>query len=349
MIETDRRTVDARSPSLGGRRVAPVLRGIGRPGRTRRIVAGVALVSIIATGSIGAYRYARSYYMYRGYAPPVEPHFVETVARKGHVAHRVVVVKGTILKTNVWSTILGGRWISTYVFLPPGYFDHPENRYPVLYFLHGLHSAGFTYLTVLGGAVDEDVLVAEQRMKPMIVVIPSGSYHQDTEWADTAIGKWDTFVATDLVNEIDARYRTIRASEARVLAGLSEGGYGALNIGLHHPRIFGTIESWSGYSIADVTSHVFGDSQATLAENSPLYTLPAVAATLLKHHVYVYFYVGREDPFFGQNLAFANELTEYGIAHRFFWEAGGHGWRLWRRQMVPALIAASDHVNDASA
>ena len=346
MIETERTSEDVRSPSLGGRRRAPVLR---RMIRLRGPALVSALVVLIGIGSAGAYRYAHSYYVYRGYAPPVEPHFVETFARKGHVAHRAVVVRGTILKTNVWSTVLGGHWISTYVFLPPGYFDHPETRYPVLYFLHGLHSAGFTYLTVLGGAVDEDVLVAEQRMKPMIVVIPSGPYRQDTEWADTAIGKWDTFVATELVNEIDARYRTIPAAQSRVLAGLSEGGYGALNISLHHPKTFGVIESWSGYSIADVTSGVFGDSRTTLADNSPLDTLPGVAQTLKQQHVYFFFYVGDQDPFYDQNVEFARELARFGIDHRFFWDSGAHSWHLWRRQMIGSLLAASDHVSDAPA
>jgi DNA-binding NarL/FixJ family response regulator len=52
-------------------------------------------------------------------------------------------------------------------------------------------------------------------------------------------------VFQDLVTAIDARYRTIASPAARGLAGLSEGGYGALNIGLHHIDKFGTIEAMS--------------------------------------------------------------------------------------------------------
>ena len=351
MIETDQVLADARSPSLGGGRPVPVSRRLGRLAwRGRRPALVLAGLVVIVVGCFGAYRYARSYWVYRGFPPPSEPAFVQTVSKKGRPTHRVVVLRGTILKTNVWSTSLGGKWISTYVFLPPGYSDHPQRRYPVLYFLHGLHSAGFTYLTVLGGAVDEDVLVAEQRMKPMIVVIPSGPWRSDTEWADTArFGKWDTFVARDLVDAIDARFRTIPASDGRVIAGLSEGGYGALNIGIHHPRIFGVIESWSGYTVADPSSGLFGTDGQTLAQNSPLYLLPSVAGTLREHHVFIYFYIGTLDPFYGQNVAFANELTRFGIEHRFFDEDTGHLWRLWRRQMVPSLLVASEHVSDAVA
>ena len=50
---------------------------------------------------------------------------------------------------------------------------------------------------------------------------------------------------------VDRRYRTIRSGSGRAIGGLSEGGYGALNIGLHHPGRFRVIESWSGYQRAD--------------------------------------------------------------------------------------------------
>ena len=65
--------------------------------------------------------------------------------------------------------------------------------------------------------------------------------------------------------------------------------------------------------------------------------------------MFIYFYTGTLDPFFRQNVAFANELTSFGIEHRFFEVNGGHLWRLWRRQMVPALLATSEHVSDATA
>jgi enterochelin esterase-like enzyme len=306
-----------------------------------------AAVALIAVGSLGAYRYASSYYVYRGFPPPIEPGFVRTTGPK---PHRVPVPTGTVLKTRVWSRALGGRWIATYVYLPPGYQTHPSARYPVFYFLHGLHSPAFTFLTVLGGAVDEDVLVAQQRVKPMIFVIPGGPWSLDTEWANGGhTGDWETFVARDLVWAIDARFRTIRASGARVLGGLSEGGYGALNIGLHHPSTFGVIESWSGYTVADVTAGVFGKDQARLAYNSPLSTVASVASILRRRHVFIWFYVGTEDPFLRQNQSFANELTLLRIRHELLSTEAGHLWRIWRQFMVPALLAASDHIRDVRA
>src|SRR5207244_7816363 len=124
----------------------------------------------------------------------------------------------------------------------------------------------------------------------------TGSF-TDEEWAN-GVGRssaWETFLARDVVRAVDARYRTIRRGAARALVGLSEGGYGALNIGLHHPGEFRVLESWSGYArAADVTS-IFGGKKALLRRNSPALTLPVAARALRDARTFVWFYAGSVD------------------------------------------------------
>src|SRR5204863_4119909 len=135
-------------------------------------------------------------------------------------------------------------------------------RYPVLYLLHGFPGRPAAFLDTVRLGVVEDVLTATHRAQPLILVMPSGSTGTfvDKEWADgyRPNESWATFVARDLVRAIDARYRTIQAGAGRALAGLSEGGYGALNIGLAHPGLFRVLESWSGYERADPLRSIFG-------------------------------------------------------------------------------------------
>jgi enterochelin esterase-like enzyme len=345
MIDVGREDRGEQPPTGGGSGTSGGARKRRNIAVRTRVVVVAAGLGLLVAGCWGSFAYARSYWIYRGYPPPVQPGFTYTVGRRGRVPRRVQVRSGQVEKINVWSPSLGGRWISCDVFLPPGYWERPLRRYPVFYFLHGLHTQGFTYLTVLGGAVDENVLIAQLRMKPMIVVIPEGPWKLDTEWSNTPVaGAWDTFVSKDLVDGIDGRLRTIRAGEGRAIGGVSEGGYGALNIGLHHPNEFSVIESWSGYSLADPTSGVFGTSRALLNYNSPLYVLPSVAHSLRIHHVYIWFFIGNDDQFFRQNVQFAAELNQLHLPHEFFWVVGGHLWRPWRKEMGRALLAASDHV-----
>jgi esterase/lipase superfamily enzyme len=95
---------------------------------------------------------------------------------------------------------------------------------------------------------------------------------------------------------IDARYRTIASAGGRGIAGLSEGGYGALNIGLHHPGEFGLLESWSGYMTADNIPAIFGHDASVLAYNSPARWITSVASQVRAQHTYIWFYCGAGDP-----------------------------------------------------
>jgi enterochelin esterase-like enzyme len=185
-------------------------------------------------------------------------------------------------------------------------------------------------------------------MQPMLLVMPFGSTgpFNDKEWANGVSPHqgWETFVARDVVHAVDAHYRTIPTGAARALAGLSEGGYGALNIGFHHPGEFRVLESWSGYIHADNVPSVFDRRHAVLRWNTPLYRLPHVRRQLLNSHTYVWFYTGTTDGLLPQNLAFSNALTRAGISHRFFVVHGGHNWALWRGQAARAMLAVGRRI-----
>jgi enterochelin esterase-like enzyme len=201
--------------------------------------------------------------------------------------------------------------------------------------------------------VVEDELVALRRARPLILVMPFGSTGSftDKEWAN-GVGKnqgWATFVSRDLVRVVDERFRTIASPRWRVLAGLSEGGYGALNIGLRHPHEFAVLESWSGYARADDIGSIFGHRRTLLQSNSPIDTLAASAAALRRGHVFIWFYSGSDDRFRPQNAAFASALAADHVDHVFRTVRGGHNWALWRGNASRAYLVASRHLGDARA
>jgi S-formylglutathione hydrolase FrmB len=300
--------------------------------RTRTLA--VSAMALTLLGSVGAYRYGRTYWLYRGFPAP---------------SHPAAISSGTVTDLHVRSPALGGRTMDVRVYLPPGYRAHPDRRYPVLYLLHGYPGDTGAFLEVGGMGVREDVLVDAGRMAPTILVMPPGSTSllgHDTEWAD-GVGKdsrWETYMTRDVVRAVDRRLRTIPSASGRAIGGLSEGGYGALNIALHHPGEFGTIESWSGYEEAFHLPHVFGGSARLLAYDSPMSWLPHVAARLRAGHVFVWFYSGTADRLRHQNARFAAELTALGVDHRFFTAPGRHNWRLWRAEADQALLVASQHL-----
>ena len=305
-----------------------------RPGHPARLVALLA-AAFVGVGLVGVYRYVDNYWLYRGFAPPRDPAFVQA--------------RGTATRFYVASAALAGRRQPVDVYLPPGYTAHPHARYPVMILLHGFPGRPGAFLQTVRLGVVEDELVALHRARPMILAMPYGSTGSftDKEWADgVRRGEgWATFVARDVVRALDARYRTIPAGRARVLAGLSEGGYGALNIGLRHPGEFHVLESWSGYVHADDIGSVFGHRRTLLRANSPSSTLADAVPALRRAHTFVWAYSGTDDRFRAQNESFAAALTRDRIPHRFFLVRGGHNWALWRGNAARALIAASRRVH----
>jgi S-formylglutathione hydrolase len=133
-----------------------------------------------------------------------------------------------------------------FVYLPPSYDGQPGRRYPVVYTLHGfgLHAQQWVGFANVSGL---EKAVAAGKGKEMILVSPdayslyNGSFYSNSK----TTGDWETFVAVELVNYIDAHYRTIPDRMSRGLAGHSMGGYGTFRIGMKYPEVFSSLYAMS--------------------------------------------------------------------------------------------------------
>ncbi len=116
----------------------------------------------------------------------------------------------------------------------------------MLYFLHGYTATAEAYVKSLAIPDSIDRAVAAGA-REMIVVIPdaftkySGSMFSNSP----TTGDWETFIARDLTEFIDKRYRTIASREGRGLAGHSMGGYGTMRIGMKQPAAFAALYAMS--------------------------------------------------------------------------------------------------------
>jgi enterochelin esterase-like enzyme len=295
------------------------------------VALAAALCAFLGVGLLGARGYLDNFLAYRGFAPPREPAFV---TRPGSVA-----------RLNVPSPALGGRAQETYVYLPSGYAQHPDRRYPVLYLLHGFPGRPLAFLETVQMGIVDDVLTTRQRAQPLILVMPFGSTgtFDDQEWVNGigASSGWATFVSRDLVHYIDSHYRTIASARARGVAGLSEGGYGAINIAVQHPHEFSVVESWSGYERPDKLRTIFGPTLQLLPANDPRLLVRRAAPSLRKLGTYFWFYSGSTDRFRTQNAAFAHELSALHVPHKYRLVYGGHNWAIWRNNARLAYLAAA--------
>jgi S-formylglutathione hydrolase FrmB len=299
--------------------------------RLATAVAGAALAAFLGFGLLAAHGYVWNFLNYRGFDPPRDPAFVSQ--------------PGTLDRVQVPAPSLGGRLQEAYIYLPVQYAQDPHRRFPVLYLLHGFPGRPLAFIETVQMGVIEDSLTTLGRAQPLILVMPFGSTgtFTDKEWAN-GVGRgegWASFVSNDLVRYVDAHYRTVPSGRSRAIGGLSEGGFGAVNIALHHPREFSVVESWSGYMQPSKVRSIFGSNLQLLDRNDPVRLVRRDAPTLRAMHTYFWFYSGSQDKLRLQNAAFAGELGRLGLQHRYRLVYGGHNWALWRANARPAYLVAA--------
>ena len=229
---------------------------------------------------------------------------------------------------------IGGRSVDVYI---PAIYDlAPQRRFPVIDFLHGYPGNDAQWLgsgAQLPGVLDQ--MIATGQMPPVIAVMPDGNGQalSDAEWGDDAYGDHvERWLTTQVVPAVDGRYRTLGASY-RGIAGVSAGGFGAVNIAIHHPDLFRWAGSYSGYFTA--RPEVFGSGSLAQA-NSPDLTAPKVSAA---RRMPLYIGVGDTDTeFLDANHRFVSELAGLGWTPvKSEVVTGGHGWEAWRAEMVDSL------------
>ena len=139
-----------------------------------------------------------------------------------------------------------------WVYLPPGYDEEPDRRYPSVYVIQGLTGQldmwrnrhafrkNFPELT--------DDLFAGGEAPPCIVVwVDCWTSLGGSQFIDSpGTGRYHTYLCAEVVPWIDAHYRTLTAPENRGISGKSSGGYGAMVTPMLRPDLWGGLATHAG-------------------------------------------------------------------------------------------------------
>ena len=280
---------------------------------------------------------AHRYDLYRGFPEPKTP---------------AGVPRGTVRDVSFYSGALNGTH-NYVVYLPPHYAQQAAARPALPGAVPAARRPGQPMSSSAPGRSPcaRTSCCKQRAIRPMIVVMPEGKSGVfgggGTEWANAQSGPYENYVL-DVVRNVDNRFATIHNRQARGIAGLSEGAFGALNISLHNLRTFSVAESWSGY-FNELPSGPFSHEPLSVIRfNSPEQYVRVAAPLIHRLGYRAWIYQGTVDrnPAFhirdmSQRLHAAGATVHYG----FF--PGGHDWGLWRAQLPRMLIAASDwfHTN----
>jgi enterochelin esterase-like enzyme len=239
---------------------------------------------------------------------------------KGFDARRDGIDHGKLETVEYDSTTVGVKRKAR-VYTPPGYTR--EQKYPVLYLLHGI--GGDENEWPRGGAPDVilDNLYAEKKAVPMIVVMPNGRASKDLTARDPipkqspAFAAFEKDLLHDLIPFVEKTYPVKADRESRALAGLSMGGGQSLNFGLGN---LGTFAWVGGFSSAPNTRR-----PADLVKD------PAEAARKLR---LLYVACGDKDGLFKISRGVHDMLVENKVPHVYrVIPGGGHDFRVWRSDL----------------
>ncbi len=270
------------------------------------------------------------------------PHIGKPVIAQTGISSAVGAIpsNGTIVTDSLVSPSLGGQRRTVLVYLPPTY-NTPfgqNKRYPVLYLLHGSPGQAHDWFT--GGKANQsaDTLIALGKIHELIIVSPDGNGQpgSPTEWANSYNQHqlMESYVVNDVVKYIDSKYRTIPDAANRGIGGLSMGAFGATNIAVHHPDIFGSVISLGGYYYAE--GGIWGNNAAYMRQNSPADVIPTQ-----KQAWKLLFFLGdgtQDQPYLADTQNFARELDRLHIAYHLDLQKGYHAWPTWQTEMYRALL-----------
>jgi len=229
------------------------------------------------------------------------------------------------------------------VYTPPGY-ENSEEKYPVLYLLHGAGGDEEAWISLGRTAQIMDNLIAKGKAKPMIVVMPNGNVIQDAAPGEGSKGFYKpqfmipntmdgTYEANfgDITKFVENNYRVKAEKSSRAIAGLSMGGFHTIHISRYYPDKFDYIGAFSAAIMPreDATGKVYNDIEGTLnRQKENRYKLYWIA-------------IGETDFLYEANQEFKDKLDELGMPYEYVESEGGHTWRNWRvylSEFVPRLF-----------
>jgi enterochelin esterase family protein len=247
------------------------------------------------------------------------------------------VPHGAVASVTYYSTALG-KFRRMHVYTPPGY-EAGSQKYPVFYLLHGAGDSDDSWTSVGRAGFIVDNLIAANKTKPMIIVMPAGHTSQMQgmgRGAAPVAGAppprdefFDDFTG-DIMPYVEKNYRTINDRAHRAIAGLSMGGSQTLNVAFKHLDKFAYIGVFS--------SGILGGNTADWEKN---HLADLDNASLKKGLKTLWFSTGADDGLITTSKSTVDLLNKHGFNATFKESPGAHTWINWRNylnEFTPGLF-----------
>jgi enterochelin esterase-like enzyme len=205
------------------------------------------------------------------------------------------------------------------IYTPPGYSK--KKKYPVLYLLHGIGGDEKEWLNGGHPQVILDNLYAENKIEPMIVVMPNGRAMKD----DRAVGnifdsakvqafaRFEKDLLNDLIPFIEKKFPVYTDRDHRAIAGLSMGGGQSLNFGLGNLDKFAWVGGFSSAPNIKTPEELVPNPEETKQKLKLLWISCGASDNLISFSKRTHDY-----------------LVKNNVPHIYYIEPGVHDFKVWK-------------------
>lgn len=221
----------------------------------------------------------------------------------------------------------------------PNSYAKGKTNYPVLYLLHGAYGH---FRDWLKSTPNENLVTDLADQYNIIIVMPEGETF--SFYIDSPVNKesqFETFITQEVIQKIDATYRTIATKNGRVITGLSMGGHGALYLSSKHPELFCAAGSMSG--AVDMNMMLNPDNlERTKTLLTPILGTEVLSAEAYKRYAVIdkvdllksnkmplIIDCGVDDFLIETNRELHRRLVYNKVPHDYTERPGAHTWEYW--------------------
>lgn len=260
---------------------------------------------------------------------------------------------GRVVTDTIHSKVLGEDVLYN-IYLPNGFHEHADARYPVVYLLHGLSDDYKAWRDKGQMQTVADELIESGEAVPMIIVMPNaGGLDTENTWNgyfNMPGWAYEDFFFQELLPQVETKYRAIGDKQHRAVMGLSMGGGGSTVYCQRHPEMFSSCYAMSAWLDNPQNNVGSGNGKnkrwyvcEAVKEHSALRFLQeADDETVQKLRTVKWFFdCGDDDFLFDLSVRIHQLMREKRIKDELRIRNGVHNWEYWHQALRMALPFAS--------
>jgi len=232
------------------------------------------------------------------------------------------------IRTRKYFSKVTNSWRQMNIYTPPGYDEKQNEKYPVLYILHGGGEDQTGWATQGKTDLILDNLIAAGKAKPMLIVMPDaniGAGGFNAGGIESSLKLFQREMKEAIIPFVEKNYRSLNDANNRAMAGLSLGGMHTLYTGINNTDMFSNLGVFSSGWIVPMMNNISDAQYSFMKENTDKVNNRLKAFWISEG--------GKEDIAWKNGQIMISKLDEMKIKYTYNEYPGGHTWPVWRNNL----------------